>query len=67
MTLIIEPLDKRLHDRNTFNCGIEALNVFLQAHANQNQRDNLSKVFIATDEQYNVKDHPNLLNKRDCR
>ena len=47
MTLIIEPLDKCLHERNVFDCGVEELNKYLKNHAGQNQQNNISKIFVA--------------------
>lgn len=48
MDLIIEQLDKNLHDRNSFDCEVEELNVFFKLHANQNQSKNISKTYVAT-------------------
>ena len=47
MDLIIEQLNTALHDRKTFDCGIEELNIFLKKHANQNQTKNISKTYVA--------------------
>jgi GNAT superfamily N-acetyltransferase len=47
MDLIIEQLDTALHDRKTFDCGVEELNIFLKQHANQNQTKNISKTYVA--------------------
>lgn len=47
MELILEQLVAQLHDRNSFDCGVPALNVFLKQHANQNQAKNLSKTYVA--------------------
>jgi len=46
MDIIIEPLHKS-HNRNAFDCGIEDLNQFLKKYANQNQKNNISKTFVA--------------------
>lgn len=46
MDLIIELLDTASHDRKTFDCGIEALNIFLKLHAYQNQIKNISKTYV---------------------
>jgi GNAT superfamily N-acetyltransferase len=47
MGLIIEQLDAGLHDRESFDCGVDALNIFLKQHANQNQSKNMSKAYVA--------------------
>ncbi len=47
MDLIIEQLGTALHDRKTFDCGVEELNIFLKQHANQNQTKNISKTYVA--------------------
>lgn len=47
MDLIIEKLDTKFHDRKSFDCGVEELNIFLKQHANQNQSKNLSKTYVA--------------------
>jgi len=45
--LTIELLDRRVHDRGGFSCGVAALDEYLKKHANQNQKDNISKAFVA--------------------
>jgi GNAT superfamily N-acetyltransferase len=47
MDLIIEQLNTTLHDRKSFDCGVNELNIFLKQHANQNQSKNLSKTYVA--------------------
>lgn len=47
MDLIIEQLNITLHDRKSFDCGVEELNIFLKQHANQNQSKNMSKTYVA--------------------
>ncbi len=47
MDLITEQLNTTLHDRNSFDCGVDELNVFLKQHANQNQSKNMSKTYVA--------------------
>lgn len=44
--LTIEPLGKH-HDRAAFSCGIEALDRYLHRQARQDERRNLTRVFIA--------------------
>jgi len=41
-----EPLSKK-HDRETFDCGEESLNAFLERYAGQNERKGLSRTFVA--------------------
>lgn len=47
MDLIIEQLNVTLHDRKSFDCGVDELNIFLKQHANQNQSKNMSKTYVA--------------------
>lgn len=47
MDLIIEQLNTSLHDRKSFDCGVDELNIFLKQHANQNQSKNMSKTYVA--------------------
>jgi len=47
MNLIIEQLNTSLHDRKSFDCGEDELNIFLKQHANQNQSKNMSKTYVA--------------------
>src|SRR5579872_844774 len=47
MDLIIEQLNTTLHDRKTFDCGVQELNIFLKQHANQNQIKNISKTYVS--------------------
>lgn len=47
MNLIAEQLNTALHDRNSFDCGVNELNIFLKQHANQNQLKNMSKTYVA--------------------
>lgn len=47
MDLIIEQLNGSLHDRKSFDCGVEELNIFLKQHANQNQSKNISRAYVA--------------------
>jgi GNAT superfamily N-acetyltransferase len=41
------PISKA-HDRASFDCGVEELNVFLQRHARQNHETGGAKTFVAT-------------------
>jgi len=44
-----ELLDKNKHDRNRFDCGIEALNNYLRLMANQQSNKDNSRTFIIED------------------
>ena len=48
MDIEIESLHNH-HDRDMFDCGVHELNVFLKKYANQNQKNHISKTFIAVD------------------
>lgn len=39
-------LDPKRHDRKGFDCGVEALNRYLKQVAGQDQKRNLSKVYV---------------------
>lgn len=47
MDLIIEQLNTNLHDRKSFDCGVDELNIFLKQYANQNQSKNISRTHVA--------------------
>lgn len=42
-------LDTGLHDRRGFDCGVDALNDYLQRYADQHRRRGVSSVFVLTD------------------
>lgn len=44
--MIIVPLDSRSHNRSAFDCGVEALNNFLQTQANQDARRGVSRTYV---------------------
>jgi predicted N-acetyltransferase YhbS len=46
----IEPLDLARHDRKRFDCGEPALNEYLRRFAEQHARSNLSRSFVAAQE-----------------
>lgn len=46
---IIVPLDKS-HDRESFDCGEESLNVFLKRYARQNDEKGLGRTYLAVKE-----------------
>ena len=63
-----ELLDPKKHDRKNFNCGVEALNLYLQRVANQDQKRSLTKVYVLADGRrligyYSISAHSVL---RDC-
>jgi GNAT superfamily N-acetyltransferase len=49
----IEPLGEG-HDRSSFDCGEESLNVFLRQHAGQNARKDISRTYVALPEGSNA-------------
>jgi GNAT superfamily N-acetyltransferase len=44
------PLDPAVHDRQGFDCGVPALNDYLQRLAGQHRRQGLSAVYVLVDE-----------------
>ena len=47
--MLFEHLNPKKHDRKNFDCGVEALNLYLQRMANQDQRRSLTKVYVLAD------------------
>ena len=47
MDLAITPLGKH-HDRKTFDCGEDSLNLYLSRYANQDIRRRVNRVFVAS-------------------
>lgn len=45
-----EILNPKTHNRNDFDCGVEALNQYLQKFANQDQKRSLTKIYVLTAE-----------------
>lgn len=45
----LENLNTKKHDRKNFDCGVEALNLYLQKYANQDQKRGLTKIYILVD------------------
>jgi len=41
-----ETLNTKGHDRKNFDCGVEALNQYLQKYANQDQKRGLTKIYV---------------------
>ena len=50
MALAFSRLDKRLHDRDGFTCGVDALDNYLRRHAGQHQRDGIATTHVLIDE-----------------
>lgn len=51
-SLQIQKLQKA-HDRSKFDCGIPKLNIFLQKHARQNQKQGISVTYVAIEPEEN--------------
>jgi ribosomal protein S18 acetylase RimI-like enzyme len=45
----IELLNPKVHNRTQFDCGVNALNAYLQCVANQDQKRNLTRVYVLTE------------------
>jgi predicted GNAT family N-acyltransferase len=43
----IVPFDKSQHQRDSFDCGNEALNLYLKQHLSQNLKQNLIQAYVA--------------------
>lgn len=48
--MISVPLDKKKHERNRFDCGVEALNNYLRVMANQQSGKDNTRTFVLEDE-----------------
>lgn len=48
--MISVPLDKKKHERNRFDCGVEALNNYLSVMANQQSGKDNTRTFVLEDE-----------------
>ncbi len=44
-----ELLDAKKHNRKRFDCGVNALNLYFQRFANQDQKRSLTKVYVLVD------------------
>ena len=51
MDVMINKLNKQLHDRDKFDCGEDILNIYLQTRANQEQKKHLTVTYVATHRQ----------------
>jgi predicted N-acetyltransferase YhbS len=49
--MLFEHLNPTKHNRKSFNCGVKALNLYLQRGANQDQKRSLTKVYVLADEE----------------
>ena len=49
--MLFEHLNPKKHDRKGFDCGVEALNLYLQRGANQDQRRSLTKIYVLAEEE----------------
>lgn len=49
--MIFERLDTRKHQRKNFDCGVAALNLYLQQFANQDQKRGLTRVYVLAEQQ----------------
>ncbi|MFQ2204742.1 MULTISPECIES: GNAT family N-acetyltransferase [Aeromonas] len=47
----VERLDKQVHDRSNFDCGVEALNNYLKATSGQHDQKDLARTFVLTSPQ----------------
>ena len=48
--MLFEHLNPKKHDRKSFDCGVEALNLYLQRRANQDQKRNLTRMYVLAGE-----------------
>ena len=55
MKIKTESLEQR-HNRSSFDCGVKELNRFLKKYSFQNQKNNISKTFVAVDDVQLTKD-----------
>jgi ribosomal protein S18 acetylase RimI-like enzyme len=53
VALVIEPLGKR-HDRTSFSCGQTDLDDWFHRRASQDERRNIARVFVASDDSLGV-------------
>ena len=49
MVLVIEPLDRSKHQRDTFNCGIDSLDRYIRKQASQDLKRKIATVFVLID------------------
>ena len=51
MSLILELLDKKKHDTKHFDCGEDEMNIFFKQFAFKNQKLELSKSWVLTNDE----------------
>jgi hypothetical protein len=51
---IFEPLDKAIHNRADFDCGVPVLNQFLQKKASKEMKQNLNTTYVLTTNEKNT-------------
>jgi hypothetical protein len=51
---IFEPLDKNIHNRRDFDCGVGVLNQFLQTKACKEMKQNLNTTYVLTTDEENA-------------
>ena len=51
---IFEPLDKNIHNRADFDCGVPVLNHFLQTKASKEMQQNLNTTYVSTTDEENT-------------
>lgn len=49
MKLTLEPLDKKKHDRQTFDCGLPVVNEFLQKQASRQMGQKINRTWVLVD------------------
>lgn len=47
--LSLEKLDKKIHDRHSFDCGVKELNLYLKQQARQESNDGYAVVYVIVD------------------
>ena len=51
MTLRLEPLDKKSHDRKSFDCGLERVNEFLWREARNQMAKKINRTWVLVDDE----------------
>jgi GNAT superfamily N-acetyltransferase len=51
MALVFTVLDSRSHDRNSFTCGVAALDAYLHRKSGQHQRDGIATTHVLVDDE----------------
>ena len=63
-----ELLNTKRHTQKQFDCGVDVLNIYLQRFANQDQKRNLTRIYVLTEETriigyYSISAHSVLTNE----